>query len=116
MALATRGKEQCLNYGKHGRRYLGANCDIIDIKKEERGASLATPMTRRQFDRRPHTRLFISNPAHHPPVTIPDPVMGTRSIGPVGFAAKPHPLLVYGFIEDCEPIRLQHNTSPIYFF
>ena len=40
MALATRGKEQCLNYGKHGRRYLGVNCDIIDIKKEERGRQL----------------------------------------------------------------------------
>ena len=97
--------------------------DIIDIKKEGmKGASLATAMTRRQFDRRPHTRLFISNPAHHPPLPsscyamIPNPVMGTRSNGLVGFAAKPHPLLVYGFIEDCEPIRLQHNTSPIYFF
>ena len=43
--------------------------DIIDIKKEGmKGASLATAMTRRQFDRRPHTRLFISNPAHHPPL------------------------------------------------
>ena len=96
--------------------------DIIDIKKEGmKGASLATAMTRRQFDRRPHTRLFISNPARHPPppplVTIPNPVpIGTRSNGLVGFAAKPHPLLVYGFIEDSEPIRLQHNTSPIYFF
>ena len=92
--------------------------DIIDIKKEGmKGASLATAMTRRQFDRRPHTRLFISNPAHHPLLRFRSPpVMGTRSNGLVGFAAKPHPLLVYGFIEDCEPIRLQHNTSPIYFF
>ena len=46
--------------------------DIIDIKKEGmKGASLATAMTRRQFDRRPHTRLFISNPAHHPPSCAP---------------------------------------------
>ena len=92
--------------------------DIIDIKKEGmKGASLATAMTRRQFDRRPHTRLFISNPAHHPPsCAIHALSMWVRTGGLVGFEAKPHPLLVYGFIEDSEPIRLQHNTSPIYFF
>ena len=57
--------------------------DIIDIKKEGmKGASLATAMTRRQFDRRPHTRLFISNP--DPPSSscdaiVPNPLMGTRA-------------------------------------